>query len=332
MPSLLMNNSKRRLVAACAAAALSALAGGAAAQAAAYPTKPITVVIGYAPGGSVDAVVRAIAPKLGEALGQPIVVDYKPGASGMIGAKAAAGAKADGYTLHLVESATLVILPSMRDVGYSPTASFTPISTVASAGMLVAVNKQVPAKTLPELLGVMKSKAGGASYATSGVGSVGHVLFEKIKIDAKVDAVHVAYKGGGQAMTDLIGGQVPIISSSLAPALPQVKAQTIQPIGITSLTRNPALPDVPTIAEQGYPGFEALAWYAMVGPAQLPPDIVAKVGDAIRFALKSPEVKETLMKQGMVSVGDQPADLSRRIQTDLNQWKSVVEQAKITLD
>lgn len=298
---------------------------------AAYPDRPIRLVLGYAPGGSIDAVARTIAPKLGEALGQSVVIEYKAGAAGVIGARAVAGSEPDGYTLHLVESATLVILPSLQDVGYEPVKSFTPIGTVASAGMLLAANLKVPAKTLGDLTKLMKSSPGEYSYATSGVGSVGHVGMEMLQIQQGLQSVHVAYKGGGPAMTDVIGGQVPLIVSSLAPAIPQIKAGAIHPLAITSAKRSSALPDVPTVAEQGLPGFDASAWYALVGPAGLPADVVKKVNAASAKVTQDPAVRKSLQDQGLEPVGDDASALAERIDGDLRKWKSVIDKAGISL-
>ncbi len=296
-----------------------------------YPDKPVKLVLGYAPGGSIDAVARVIAPKLGEVLGQSVVVEYRAGAAGVIGARAVAAAPADGYTLHLLESATLVILPSLQQVGYQPDTSFTPIGTVASAGMLLAVNPQVPAKSLPELIGLMRASPGKYSYATSGVGSVGHVGMEMLQIERKLESVHIAYKGGGPAIADAIGGQVPVIVSSLAPVIPQIKAGTLQPIAITSAKRSAALPDVPTVAEQGLPDFEALAWYALVGPAGLPTEVVEKVGAATAQLMKDEQVLKALQTQGMEPVGDSAQSLAARIRDDSAKWRSVIDGAKIVL-
>lgn len=296
-----------------------------------YPDRPIKLVLGYAPGGSVDAVARVIAPKLGEALGQTVVIEYRAGAAGIIGARAVAGADPDGYTLHLVESATLVILPSLQAVGYDPASSFTPIATVASAGMLLAANPKVAARGLPELVSLMKAEPGKYSYATSGVGSVGHVGMEMLQIEQGMKSTHIAYKGGGPAMSDVIGGQVPLTVSSLAPAIPQIKAGTIQPIGITSAKRSGALPEVKTIAEQGMPGFEALAWYALVGPAGLPAEVVKKVSAATTKIMQDPQVLEGLKSQGLDPEGDAAADLAKRIADDSRKWKSVISTAGISL-
>lgn len=296
-----------------------------------YPDRPIRLVLGYAPGGSIDAVARVIAPKLSEALGQSVVIEYRAGAAGIIGARAVAAAEPDGYTLHLVESATLVILPSLQEVGYDPVKSFTPIGTVASAGMLLAANPEVPARTLPDLVSLMKAEPGKYSYATSGVGSVGHVGMEMLQIEQGLKSTHVAYKGGGPAMSDVIGGQVPMIVSSLAPAIPQVKAGTIRPIGITSAKRSGVLPEVKTIAEQGLPGFEALAWYALVGPAGLPASVVQKVSEAAARIMQDPQVLQGLQSQGLEPEGDSGTDLTKRISSDARKWQSVIDTAGISL-
>jgi len=320
-----------RLLTACALAIGAIVSTVTASAHAAHPEQPIRLVLGYTPGGSVDAVARVIAPKLSSLLGESVVVDYRPGAAGIIGARYVAGAAPDGYTLHLVESATLVVLPELQDTGYDPQKSFTPISTLAAAGFVIAANPQVPAKSLEELSELVKASPGKFHYATSGVGSVGHVGMEMLQLQKGLKAVHVPYKGGGPAISDVIGGQVPLIISSMAPAIPQINAGTIKPIAMTSLKRSSALPEVPTVAEQGTPDFEALAWYGLVGPANMPADVVETISTAVEKVMKDDEVREALKVQGFEAVGDSAQELDNRIKQDLEKWKSVIADASITL-
>lgn len=294
-----------------------------------YPNQPIRLLLGYTPGGAADATARSIAPKLSEVLGQPVVIEYKAGAGGGIAAEAAARATPDGYTLHLIDSGAMVILPNIRKINFDPLTSFTPIGMAADSGLVLVAHPSLPAKTLPELIALLKEKPGQYSYATSGVGGGGHVAGEQLKITTGTSMQHIAYRGGGPAMADLIGGQISLGVSTLAPAIPQIRAGTIRALGVTSLKRSSSIPDVPTIAEQGVEGFEALNWFAIVGPKGLPDDVVKKVNSALKTTLASKEVQHALQEQGLDAIGGSPEELMQQIRTDLDKWKTVVQTAGI---
>lgn len=306
-----------------------AVACAAPAMASDYPNKPIRLLLGYTPGGAADAVARSITPKLSEILGQSVVVDYKAGAGGAIAADNAVRAAPDGYTLHLIDSGTMVVLPNIRQVSFDSLTSFTPIGMVAASGLVLVAHPSLPATNLQELISLLKEKPHEYSYATSGVGGGGHVAAEQLKIATGMSVQHVAYRGGGPAMSDLMGGQIHLGMSTLAPAIPQVRSGTIRALGVTSLNRAAAIPDVPTIAEQGVAGFEALNWYAVVGPKGLPDEIVNRVNAALKEALASDEVKRALQEQGLDAIGGTPAELMERVRTDLGKWNSVVKTAGI---
>ncbi|OZI71866.1 Bug family tripartite tricarboxylate transporter substrate binding protein [Bordetella genomosp. 12] len=314
------------LLTALAATAMACLPAGASA---AYPDRPIKLLVGYTPGGAADAAARSITPLMSELLGQSVVVEYKPGAGGAIAAEATMRAEPDGYTLHLIDSGAMVVLPHIRKTNFDPLKSFKPIGTAAAGGLVLAVHPSLPAKTLPEFIALLRKSPDQYSYATSGVGGGGHVAAEQFKIETGLGMQHVAYRGGGPAMADLMGGQISVGMSTLAPAIPQIKANKIRALGVTSLNRASALPDVPTIAEQGYPGFEALNWYALVGPAGLPDDIVAKLNQVLAQTLASQKVQDLLREQGLDAVPDSPAQLTERVRADLDKWGKVIKTADI---
>lgn len=297
-----------------------------------YPKQPIRLLLGYTPGGAADATARSITPKLSEVLGQPVVIEYKPGAGGGIAAEAAARATPDGYTLHLIDSGAMTILPNIRKVSFDPLSSFTPIGMAADSGLVLVTHPSLPAKTFPELVKLLKDNPGQYSYATSGVGGGGHVAAEQLKIATGTSMQHVAYRGGGPAMADLIGGQIPLAMSTLAPAIPQIRAGTIRALGVTSSKRSAAIPDIPTIAEQGVDHFEALNWFAFVGPAGLPDDVVQKVNAALKETLANKDVQHALQEQGLDAIGGTPEALMQQVRADLSKWKTVVQTANITTD
>lgn len=294
-----------------------------------YPNKPIRLLLGYTPGGAADAVARSITPKLSEILGQSVVVDYKAGAGGAIAADNAVRATPDGYTLHLIDSGTMVVLPNIRSVGFDSLSSFSPIGMAAAGGLVLAAHPSLPATTLPELITLLKDKPEEYSYATSGVGGGGHVAAEQLKIATGMSVQHVAYRGGGPAMSDLMGGQISLGMSTMAPAIPQIRSGTIRALGVTSLSRSAALPDVPTIAEQGVDGFEALNWYAFVGPAGLPQEVVDTFGKALKETLADEQVQKALHEQGLEAIPGTPDALMQTVRADLDKWKTVVDTAAI---
>jgi tripartite-type tricarboxylate transporter receptor subunit TctC len=323
---------RRRLIAASLAAPLAAAMDRAMAQqSGGWPDRPVKVVLGYPPGGAADGAARPLEPTLQAAFGQPVVFEYRPGAGATVAAAFTAKAAPDGYTLHLTDSGPMTILPNGKRLPYDPLESFTPIGMVCAGGTLLVAHPSVKARTVPELVALLKA-APGLGYGTSGVGGAGHLAAELMQSMAGVRMTHVPYKGGSQAVTDLVGGQVPLLFSSMATAIPFVQGGKIHALGVTSAARASARPDVPTVAEQGLPGFEASVWFAMVGPAKLPGEVVSKVSAALNTALADRQVQDAIRKQGYEPQPGSAADLARQIRTDSDKWAKVIRDARIAFE
>ncbi len=309
------------------------LAGAAGiAHAQAWPVKPIRLVIGYTPGGAAEGTLRTFSQKLEALLGQQLVVEYKPGAGATIGADYASKAAPDGYTLHLIDNGPLTIVPAGKKVPYDPIKGFTFIGLINVGGTVLMGHPSVQAASLEDLLKIARAKPGSLSYGTSGIGGVGHMSGELFKSVAKLDIVHVPYKGGGPAMAELLGGQIPLLFSSLTPAVPHIKAGKLKAYAVTSLARSSAIPDVPTIAELGYPGFESVAYFGLVGPAGLPKEIEMKTSAALLTVLKDRDVQEAIKKQGYEPMPSTPEVMVERIRSDLAKWTKVIKDVGITLE
>jgi len=311
-----------------ALAAALAMAANAAAQT--YPSRPVTVVVGFAPGGGTDTVARVMQKKLGEYLGQTVVVENRAGAGGTIAAGVVAKAEPDGYTVLLATIAALAINPHLNStLPYKPLQDFAPVSMATVSGNVLVVNSLVQAKTLAEYVQEANSKPGGMTYGTSGVGSAGNLAGELFRLTAKANLVHVPYKGGGPAMSDLLGGQIPSVFASATTATPQVKSGKLRALGSTGAKRSAALPEVPTIAEQGYPGYQATNWYAYVAPAKTPKDIVARLNREIVKTLKDPATHEAILKQGEEPTPSTPEELAQHMASEYATWGRVIREAGI---
>jgi tripartite-type tricarboxylate transporter receptor subunit TctC len=310
--------------------ALVALATAVTAAAQTYPTRPVTVVVGFAPGGGTDTVARVMQRKLGENLGQTIVVENRAGAGGTIAAGVVAKAEPDGYTILLATIAALAINPHLNStLPYKPLVDFAPISMATVSGNVLVVNSSVQAKTLAEYVKEANSKPGGMAYGTSGIGSAGNLAGELFRLTAKANLVHVPYKGGGPAMSDLLGGQIPSVFASATTATPQVKSGKLRALGSTGAKRSEALPEVPTIAEQGYPGYQATNWYAYVAPAKTPKDIVARLNREIVKTLNDPETHAAILKQGEEPTPSTPVELAQHMASEYATWGRVIKEAGI---
>ena len=321
-------------VAAGAAIAVAALAGSSAAlaQADAYPTKVITLVVTYPPGGGADVMARLIAPKMSETLGQTIVIDNRPGAGGQIGAGYVAKAKPDGYTL-LFDASSFAANPALYPkLPYDSLKAFQPIGVTALFPNVVLVNANFPPKTVAELLTLAKSKKDGVSFASSGNGSAQHLAGALFESATGVDMVHVPYKGGGPALNDVVGGQVPLFFGNLASTLPHIQSGKLRPLAVTSAKRSPLLPDVPTLAEAGVKGAEMYEWNALFAPAATPAPIVAKLSAALQKALEVPEVRKRIEQLGGDIQGGTPEQAQAFIREQTSKAAQLIKARNITVE
>jgi tripartite-type tricarboxylate transporter receptor subunit TctC len=297
-----------------------------------YPDKPIRMVVGYAPGGAADKLVRPITDRLSRVLKQPFVIDYKPGAGAALAAELTAKAPADGYTLHITDSGPMTILPHMRKLGYDPLSSFTPISMVGGGGVIVVVLPSSKATDMKSLIELAKKDPKNWSYGTSGVGGVGHLAGEQFKAAAKINIDHIPYKGGSPAITELLGGHVPLLFSSLGAAASHIQAGRLRALADSSGKRSSMFPDVPTMAEAGFPGFDASIWFSIVGPAGLPKEVMDKLVPALTSVMKDPEVILAIKREGYDPMPMTPQQTAERIKSDFELWGKTVKSANITAD
>jgi len=295
----------------------------------AYPNKPIRMVIGYAPGGSADAGIRPLARVLEPLLGQPIIIENKPGNAGGVAMEFIAKAPADGYTLYYFDSGPLTVAPHMAKVGYDIQKSFTVLGHVCGSGSLLVVHPATPFKSMAEVVALSKKEPNKWSYGTSGVGGPHHLSGEYFKSVTGAQLLHVPYKGGGPAMTDLMGGQVPMLFSSLGPAVGAVKAGKIRALAVTSLTRSAAFPDVPTMDELGLKGFDSTAWYGILGPVGLPAEVVTRWSQALAAASKDKAGMDAINATGCDAEILSPAATVEKIKVDAAKWGKVVKDANI---
>jgi len=294
-----------------------------------YPNRPVRLIIPFPPGGSNDVVGRLVAKQLSEKLGQQVFVDNRVGAGGVLGTQAASVAVPDGYTL-LVISIAHAVNPALYKLEYDPIKSFTPVSILATGPNVLVVNPELNVKSVKDLLALAKEKPGELNYASAGIGSFQHLGGELFKLTAGVNIVHVPYRGGGPAMQDVIAGQVKIMFSSLIQTTPFIKSGQLRPLGTGGSVRSPVLPDVPTIAEAGVPGYVAENWWGILAPAGTPTPIVEKLHRDIQAALKAPELQAQFAREGAVSVEMSSAEFAEYIKAETVKWTRVVKEGGIT--
>ena len=303
------------------------------AQSPPYPTRPIRLVVPFPAGGTTDILARSVAQKLTEAWGQPVVVDNRPGAAGNIGAELVAKSPADGYTLLMGTVGTHAINASLyAKMPYDHVKDFVPVILVAGVPNVLVVNPAVPANSVQELIVYAKANPGKLNFASSGSGTSIHLAGELFKVSAGVQMTHIPYKGSSPALQDLIGGQVKLMFDNLPSALPQIKGGKLRALAVTSSTRAAVLPDVPTVAESGLPGFEASSWFGVLAPAGTPPAIVTRINAEVAKWLASPEARDKLLSQGANAVGGTPEDFARHIQVETAKWAKVVKESGAKVD
>ena len=299
-----------------------------------WPAKPIRLVVPFAPGGSSEIIARSLAAPLSAALGQQVYVDNKPGGAGNVAMEEVKRAPADGYTMILGHVGVLAVNPALfgKALPYDPVKDFIPVTLVATVPNVIAVNPDLSVTTLAELVRKAKAEPGKLNYGSAGNGSAGHLAMEYFKQQAKVDIVHVPYKGTGPMLTDLMGGQTQLTFNGVPPIIGQIKGGKLRPIAVGSSKRVPSLPDVPTIAESGYPGFETSQWYGILLPAGTPAPIVERLHREIVAALAKPETTKRIVEDGGVAVGNSPAEFAALIAREEKRWGEVVRNAGVKPD
>jgi tripartite-type tricarboxylate transporter receptor subunit TctC len=297
----------------------------AAAAAQIYPAKPIRVVVPYAPGGATDLIARLVGQKWSERFGQPVLVDNRTGAGGVIGADAAAKAPADGYTVLLAVPAEMVILPHLQKMPYRVDRDFAPVSLAAVTPLIFVVHPALPVKTVKDVISLAKSRPGQLTYASAGTGGVQHLAGELLKITAKIDLLHVPYKGAGPVMPDLLGGHVAMFFSGMPPAMPHVLAGKLRALAVTTAKRSPAVPEVPTMQESGMPGFDISNWFAYFVPAGTPAEVIAKLNAEANRALKLQDVRDKLASVGAEVVGTSPQELEKFVQSESAKFAKLIK-------
>lgn len=313
------------------AAAMSLAPAPACAQT--YPVKPVRWIVPFPPGGGTDLTTRILAPKLADALGQQVVVDNRPGSGGTIGLAIAAKAPADGYHLVTVQTANMSIAPALyRKLQYDALKDFAPVTQGVTASLVMVAHPSFPPRNVGELIRLARAKPGAITYGSPGNGTGGHLSTELIKLTAKVDMIHIPYKGASPALTDLLGGQITIYPSSIPPAVPLVKSGRLKALGVTGAKRNPSLPEVPTFNESGLPGYVVETWYGVAVPNGVSRDVVARLNTELVRILGLAEVRERFVADGSEAAPSTPEQFAAFLRDEYQKWGRVVREAKVQVD
>ena len=298
-----------------------------------YPNKPIKLVVPYAPGGGADGVARIVAKRVSEQIGQGIVIENKGGAGSIVGTDQVAKAEPDGYTLLLGQSGPISINPAVyKSLPYDPIRDFAPVTMMTGYPYILVVNADFPARTLQEFVALAKAKPGTMNYGSTGVGAANHLVAELFDRKAGLQITHVPYRGTALAVADLLAGTLTLVFGDPVTVLPHLKSGKLRALAVTSAQRSPVAPEVPTVAESGYPGFEALAWHGILAPAKTPPAIVDRLNAEFVKALADPATRELLVNQALAPVGSSPQAFADFIKTDIATWKAVASDAKIQVE
>jgi tripartite-type tricarboxylate transporter receptor subunit TctC len=309
---------------------LACFAGIGPAAAQTYPTKPVRLIVPFAPAGSTDVTARIVAQKLSDAWKQQVIVDNRAGAGGNIGADAVAKAAPDGYTLLLATTGVMAINHRLyRTLPFDALRDFAPVTQIGALPLILIVHPSIPARSVKELVAIAKAKPGQLSYASSGVGSATHMTTELFRMMAGVDIVHIPYKGSGQAMADLIGGQVAIAFDQITSSLPQVEAGKLRALAVTSARRFPSVPNLPSVAEAGIAGYESVSWNGIAAPAGTPREIVGRIQAEVARTVQLPDIKERFFKDGIEPVASTPEQFAAHIRAERAKWEKVVDAAGI---
>jgi tripartite-type tricarboxylate transporter receptor subunit TctC len=324
-------NLKRQVLAAAAVAGAVAIASLSNSHAQQYPTRPVRLIAPFPPGGGTDILSRLLAVPLSQTFGQPVIVDNRPGAGGAVGAEITVRAEPDGHTLCLVSS-SYAATSAYRKLTYDPVNDIQPIILLGTVGLLMTAHPSLPAASVKELIAYAQANPGRLNYASVGVGSVTHLSYELFNQMAKVNIVHVPYKGGGPAVTDIIGGHVQFMFEVMPQLLPHVQARRLKALGISSPERSKAIPTLPTIAEQGMPGFQSSTWFGILAPAGTPEAAVNRLNAEFAKALAEPDIAKRIADLGATSTPNSPADYARFLRADLEKWRQVVAKSGAKFD
>ncbi len=302
-------------------------------QAAEYPTeKPIKMVVGFTAGGAADKLARPVAEGMSKFLGQTIVMDYRPGAAGGIALEIVARSPADGYTIHLTSQGPMTFGPSLRKASFDPVKDFAPIGMVARGGSIIAVLPNSPAQDVQTFIALAKANPGEWSYGTSGMGGSGHLAAEQLKLVTGLQIGHVPYKGGAGALTDLLGGHIPVLFSSIGSIATNIEAGQVKALAVSSIVRSSLFPTVPTIAESGFPGFDSPVWFGVVGPAGLPAGITVKLVAALNATMDDPDLQALIRHDGYEPIKMTPDQMKAAIQSELKQWTDLIQKTGMKSD
>jgi tripartite-type tricarboxylate transporter receptor subunit TctC len=309
---------------------LAAIAAGSAAE---YPSRPVTLMVAFTPGGASDVLARIVGRKLEQILGEPFVIDNRPGAGGNVAAEAVAHAAPDGYTLLAGNNAILATNAALyKKINFDPVADFAPIGLIGSQANILVVNPALPVKSLAELIALAKANPGKLNFASSGHGLAAHLAGELFKAEAGIDIVHVPYKGAAPALQDVIAGHVQMMFATASSVVPHIQDGKVRPLAVATLKRTAVLPDIPTIDELGIKNFDATTWHGLVAPARTPKEIVATLNRALVAALDDPEVKKSLADLGVDVIGGTPEDFAAYIKSEIPKWTAIIKASGAKLD